>query len=70
MRLSVDDFGTGWSSLSYLQILSVQEAEIDRSAITDLPERPGNVAIVRAILDLGGTPDSRWWPRASRTQAT
>jgi diguanylate cyclase (GGDEF)-like protein len=54
VRLSVDDFGTGYSSLSYLQRLPVQEIKIDRSFIAALPEGGENVAIVRAIIDLGG----------------
>jgi diguanylate cyclase (GGDEF)-like protein len=53
VRLSVDDFGTGYSSLSYLQRLPVQEVKIDRSFITALREEGENVAIVRAIIDLG-----------------
>ena len=53
MRLSVDDFGTGYSSLSYLQRLPVQEVKIDRSFVTALDAGTENVAIVRAIIDLG-----------------
>jgi len=53
VRLSVDDFGTGYSSLSYLQRLPVQEVKIDRSFITGLSTEHENVAIVRAIIDLG-----------------
>lgn len=51
--LSVDDFGTGQSSLAYLQDLPVQELKIDKSFVQDMSSRPGSLAIVRAAIDLG-----------------
>ncbi|WP_260955741.1 putative bifunctional diguanylate cyclase/phosphodiesterase [Pseudomonas citri] len=50
--LSIDDFGTGHSSLAYLSRLPVDELKIDRSFIAQL-HRPEQQEIVRAIVQLG-----------------
>ncbi len=52
VRLSVDDFGTGWSSLSKLKELPVQELKIDRSFVFALAEDATDHSIVRTVLDL------------------
>lgn len=50
IELSLDDFGTGFSSLSYLQQYPLNELKIDRSFITTLGTKPENQTIVKAII--------------------
>jgi diguanylate cyclase (GGDEF)-like protein len=52
VRLAVDDFGTGYASLSYLKRLPVHEVKIDRGFVTAMDTDPGDRAIVRATVDL------------------
>lgn len=51
--LAIDDFGTKYSSLSYLQRLPVNRIKIDRSFIKDLPLDNSSVKIVTAIIAMG-----------------
>ena len=53
VRLSIDDFGTGQTSLGYLSTLPIHELKIDRSFITDMMEHPAHATIVHSIIDLG-----------------
>jgi diguanylate cyclase (GGDEF)-like protein len=53
VQLSVDDFGVGQTSLSYLSSLPITELKIDRMFITDMNQNHGHAAIVRSIIDLG-----------------
>jgi diguanylate cyclase (GGDEF)-like protein len=52
IQLSVDDFGTGFSSLGYLKRLPVTELKIDKSFVTDIPNNENDAVIVRSTIDL------------------
>ncbi len=52
ISLSIDDFGTGHSSLSYLKRLPVAEIKIDRSFVMDMQESDNDAKIVHATIDL------------------
>jgi EAL domain-containing protein (putative c-di-GMP-specific phosphodiesterase class I) len=52
VRLSVDDYGTGYSSLAYLQALPVEELKLDQSFIAHLGTDPRAAAIVRSTIEL------------------
>ncbi len=53
VRVSIDDFGTGHSSLSHLKNLPVHEVKIDRSFVSDMTTSPHDRMIVRAAIQLG-----------------
>ena len=53
VRVSLDDFGIGQTSLAYLSSLPVHELKIDKSFVIDMLANPAHAAIVRSIVDLG-----------------
>ena len=53
VRLSVDDFGTGFSSLVNLRHLPVSELKIDRSFVSEMMMESNDEVIVRSTIDLG-----------------
>ncbi|WP_288388676.1 EAL domain-containing protein [uncultured Alteromonas sp.] len=52
ITISIDDFGTGFSSLVYLKKLPIDELKIDRSFVSDLEANTDDQAIIQAILGL------------------
>jgi diguanylate cyclase (GGDEF)-like protein len=73
LQLSIDDLGTGYSSLAYLQRLPVTEVKIDKSFLQPDETESDSFAIVGAIVDLGhrlhrhvvaeGVEDEQTWRR-------
>jgi len=52
IKLAIDDFGVGYSSLAYLRDFPVDLLKIDRSFIRDVNERHDDAVITRAIINL------------------
>ncbi|MGE3066534.1 MAG: PAS-domain containing protein [Hyphomicrobiaceae bacterium] len=53
VRIAMDDFGTGFSSLSHLKTFPFDKIKIDRSFVMDVTEGTGSLNIVRAVASLG-----------------
>lgn len=53
VRLSLDDYGTGYSSMAYLKNLPVDELKIDRSFISGLTHNPDDAVIAQSAINLG-----------------
>ncbi|HTS52826.1 MAG TPA: EAL domain-containing protein, partial [Burkholderiales bacterium] len=53
LRLAIDDYGKGYSSLAYIQRLQCDELKVDRTFVTHISAREKDAAIVRSTIDLG-----------------
>ena len=57
VRIALDDFGIGYSSLSYLRKFPFDKIKIDKSFIDDLGKRQGSDAIIRAVTGIARSLD-------------
>lgn len=55
VKISMDDFGTGYCSLSYLRSFPFDKIKIDQSFIREIAARDDSMAIVRAVTGIGKT---------------
>ncbi|USH03764.1 bifunctional diguanylate cyclase/phosphodiesterase [Grimontia kaedaensis] len=69
VSLSIDDFGTGFSSLSILSNMPIDEIKIDRSFVTDLLYSSNHEAIVRSTIYLAHSLDCRVVAEGVETEA-
>jgi EAL domain-containing protein (putative c-di-GMP-specific phosphodiesterase class I) len=53
VKCAIDDFGIGYSSLSYLKKLSFDTLKIDMEFIKDIENRPDDIVLVKTILEIG-----------------
>ena len=57
VHISLDDFGSGYSSLTYLRLLPIDSLKIDRSFLRSFGSASRDDAMLRAIVNLGTTYD-------------
>jgi diguanylate cyclase (GGDEF)-like protein len=53
VRIAIDDFGAGYTSLAMLKNLPVSELKIDKSFVTTIIDNPADALIVRSMINLG-----------------
>ena len=52
IRVSIDDFGSGYSALSYLRELSIDEVKLDRQLVAPLIDDPRAASVAKAVIEL------------------
>ncbi|OYW41499.1 MAG: hypothetical protein B7Z42_00215 [Brevundimonas sp. 12-68-7] len=52
LKISIDDYGSGLSSLAYLKLLNADELKIDRSLVTELADSQRDRLIMKSTIDL------------------
>ena len=53
VKISVDDFGTGYASFAYLTRQPVHQVKIDKSFVGLMDKSPNDAAVVRSVIELG-----------------
>ncbi|MGK5684189.1 putative bifunctional diguanylate cyclase/phosphodiesterase [Actinoplanes sp. URMC 104] len=53
VKASIDDYGTGYSSMTYLKVLPIAELKIDRSFVMDIAASSSSRALVASTVELG-----------------
>lgn len=53
VTISIDDFGSGYSSINYLKELPIDTLKIDRAFVTEIPHSPKDNALLLSIIQLG-----------------
>ena len=70
VKIAMDDFGTGYASMSSLQSFPFDKIKIDRSFVSGVDANPQSAEIVRAIIGLGNALESRSSRKGSRPKAS
>jgi EAL domain-containing protein (putative c-di-GMP-specific phosphodiesterase class I) len=55
VRIALDDFGVGYSSIALLRDLPIQTLKIDRSLVDGITRKPNNAAISKAIIAMAAS---------------
>lgn len=69
VSISIDDFGTGFSSLAYLQEINAQTLKIDKRFINDCVTNKGSAQLVRSIIAMGHALDMQLIAEGVETKA-